>query len=283
VQKGDNMNIKAKEMYTFSFRTKMEISKMIANLGIGHLVGSLSITEVLSVLYCSQMRYDPNNPQWEDRDYLVLSKGHAGPAQYAALALKGFFPVNDLSTLNRPHTKLPSHCDRLKTPGIDMTCGSLGQGLSAASGMALGLKMVHKNNYVYAIIGDGECNEGQIWEAALFAGHRKLDNLIAFVDYNRLQLDGPISYFCDMGNISQKFRSFGWFSQEIDGHDVLAIDDAISTAKSRKGQPSIIVLHTIKGKGWSRIENQVDNHSRGFTEEELKEALMEMETEIANL
>lgn len=265
------------EMERFSIQVKMEVCKMIAHLGVGHLGGSLSITDVLSVLYCSQMRYNPSNPHGEERDYLVLSKGHAGPALYATLALKGFFPLDELATLNRPHTNLPSHCDRLKTPGIDMTCGSLGQGLSAAAGIALGLRLESRRNRVFAIMGDGECNEGQIWEAALFAGQRKLDNLIAFVDYNRLQLDGPTDGICAMGDMARKFREFGWDAQEVAGHDITAIDEAVTLAKTNKGKPSMIVLNTIKGKGWSKAEDQTGSHSRGFTPEELAEALGELE------
>lgn len=227
------------------------------------------------------MKYDARNPHWEERDYLVLSKGHAGPALYATLALKGFFPIDQLNTLNRPGTSLPSHCDRLKTPGIDMTCGSLGQGLSAAAGIALGLRLDNMKNRVFAIMGDGECNEGQIWEAALFAGQRKLDNLIAFVDYNRLQLDGPTDGICAMGDMVRKFRAFGWDAQEVAGHDVAAIDAAITQAKASSGKPSMIVLNTIKGKGWSKAEDQTGSHSRGFTREELAEALGEMEHALA--
>ena len=253
---------------------------MIASLGVGHLGGSLSITDVLSVLYNSQMKYDPENPGWEGRDYLVLSKGHAGPALYATLALKHFFPVEWLNTLNRPGTRLPSHCDRLKTPGIDMTCGSLGQGGSAAAGMALGLKMNGRDNRVYVIFGDGESNEGQIWETALFAAQRKLDNLVAFTDYNHLQLDGPTESICDMGDIGEKYRAFGWYAQDVPGHDVAAIDAAIENAKAQKGKPSMIVLHTVKGKGWSKAENQTGSHSRGFTPEELEEALGEMRSAL---
>lgn len=270
-----------KEVQAFSIRVKMEVSKMIANLGVGHLGGALSITEVLAVLYNGQMRYDPAHPAWEGRDYLVLSKGHAGPALYATLAMKGFYPMEELNTLNRPGTRLPSHCDRLKTPGIDMTCGSLGQGLSAAAGLALSLKVDKKDNWVFAIVGDGECDEGQVWEATLFAAQRKLDNLIAFVDFNHLQLDGRIEDICDLGDIGQKFADFNWFVQSVDGHDVGAIDKAVEEAKRRRGKPAMIVLNTVKGKGWSKTENQVGSHSRGFTPDELKEALAEMESALA--
>lgn len=271
---------KIREMKIFSKRVQMEVVKMIASLGVGHLGGSLSITDVLSVLYLNQMRYDPQNPQWDGRDYLVLSKGHAGPALYSTLALKGFFPVSELDTLNRPHTKLPSHVDRTKTPGIDMTCGSLGQGGSAAAGMALGLKVDHKDNRVYVIFGDGEIDEGQVWEMALFASQRKLSNLIAFVDHNKLQLDGPTDEICALGDIAAKFRSFGWYASDCDGHDVAAIDAAIEDARAQSEKPSMIVLHTIKGNGWSKSAGQVGSHSRGLTAEELKEALAEMQSAL---
>lgn len=271
---------KIKEMKIFSRRIQMEVVKMIAGLGIGHLGGSLSVTDLLAVLYCGRMKYDPKNPQWEERDRFILSKGHAGPALYATLALKGFMPVEELATLNRPHTKLPSHVDRTKTPGVDMTCGSLGQGASAAAGIALGLRMNGKSNYVYAAFGDGEINEGQVWEMALFAGHRKLSNLIGFVDYNKLQLDGPTDEICKLGDIARKFEEFGWYAQNVDGHDVAAIDEAIGRAKGQDEKPSMIVLHTVKGNGWSRSANQVGSHSRGLNEEELAEALGEMQAAI---
>ena len=271
---------KIREMKVFSKQVQMEVVKMIAGLGVGHLGGSLSITDLLSVLYCNQMRYEPKNPRWEGRDWLVLSKGHAGPALYATLALKGFFPVSELATLNRPHTNLPSHVDRTKTPGVDMTCGSLGQGASAAAGIALALRLDHKDNRVFAVFGDGEIDEGQVWEMALFAAQRKLSNLIAFVDYNKLQLDGTTDEVCALGDIATKFREFGGSAQEADGHDVAAINTAIENARAQSDKPSMIVLHTIKGNGWSKSAGQVGSHSRGLTAEELEEALSEMQSTI---
>ena len=271
---------KIREMKVFSKQVQMEVVKMIAGLGVGHLGGSLSITDLLSVLYCNQMRYEPKNPRWEGRDWLVLSKGHAGPALYATLALKGFFPVSELATLNRPHTNMPSHVDRTKTPGVDMTCGSLGQGASAAAGIALALRLDHKDNRVFAVFGDGEIDEGQVWEMALFAAQRKLSNLIAFVDYNKLQLDGTTDEVCALGDIATKFREFGWYAQEADGHDVAAINTAIENARAQSDKPSMIVLHTIKGNGWSKSAGQVGSHSRCLTVEELEEALSEMQSTI---
>ncbi len=267
------------EMNRFAGEVRMEIVKMISRLPAGHLGGSLSLAELLSVLYNKQLKCDPSNPKWEDRDWLVLSKGHCGPALYATLALKGFFPMEQLSTLNTPHTDLPSHCDRNHTPGIDMTTGSLGQGSSTAAGVAAGMKLDHKDNRVFLILGDGELDEGQVWEMALFASTRHLDNLIAFVDYNKLQIDGPTDTDneCNLGDIAAKFTSFGWYAQRINGHDVEQIDEAIDKAKANKGCPSVIVMDTIKGQGWSKSAGQVGSHSRGLTPEELEEALSEIQ------
>lgn len=221
----------------------------IAHLGVGHIGGSLSIVEVLTVLYYKHMRVDPNNPHLEGRDRLVVSKGHAGPGVYAALASKGYFPVELLFTLNQFGTNLPSHCDMNKTPGIDMTTGSLGQGFSASVGVAIGSKIKKDGAYIYAIIGDGESQEGQIWEAAMLAAHKKLDNLIAFTDFNKMQIDGNVEDINEAGDIVGKWVSFGWDTQRIDGHDMDAIDQAIIKAKNNPGKPHMIILDTIKGKG----------------------------------
>jgi len=245
----------------------------IGTLGTGHIGGAMSIADLLALLYFRRMKIDPQNPRWEERDRLVVSKGHAGPAVYAALALRGFFPKDWLATLNKGGTSLPSHCDRNKTPGIDMTTGSLGQGFSAAIGIALGLKIDKKNQTVYTIIGDGESNEGQIWEGALFAGFQKLPNLIAFTDYNKQQLDGFTKDVLDMGNIAAKWESFGWFTQEVDGHDIAALDAAIEKTSAEKEKPSMIVMHTIKGKGCSFAEGVEKNHSMAFDMEKAKEAI----------
>lgn len=273
---------KTKELKRFSKQTQMEIVKMISHIPAGHIGGSLSITDLLSVLYNKQMKIDPKNPRWEDRDWLVLSKGHCGPALYAALALKGYFPIEQLATLNAPGTDLPSHADRNHTPGIDMTTGSLGQGASTAAGVALGMKIDKKDNCVYLILGDGELDEGQVWEMAMMAATRKLDNLIAFVDYNKWQIDGRTDNddVCNLSDICGKFASFGWDAQRIDGHDVAAIDAAIDKAKAAAGRPSVIVMDTIKGNGWSRIADTAGSHSRGVSPEELEEALAEMQTAL---
>ena len=260
-----------------------EIRKMtieeIAILGSGHIGGAMSIVDLLALLYFHRMKIDPQNPRWEDRDQLVVSKGHSGPAVYAALALRGFFPRDWLSTLNKGGTSLPSHCDRNKTPGVDMTTGSLGQGFSAAIGIALGLRMDKKASTVYTIIGDGESNEGQVWEGALFAGYHKLSNLVAFTDYNKQQLDGFTKDILDMGNIAAKWESFSWFTQEIDGHDIAALDAAIEKALTQKEKPSMIVMNTIKGKGCNFAEGVEKNHSMAFDMEKAKEAIAALDQE----
>jgi len=260
-----------------------EIRKMtieeIAILGSGHIGGAMSIVDLLALLYFHRMKIDPQNPRWEDRDQLVVSKGHSGPAVYAALALRGFFPRDWLSTLNKGGTSLPSHCDRNKTPGVDMTTGSLGQGFSAAIGIALGLRMDKKASTVYTIIGDGESNEGQVWEGALFAGYHKLSNLVAFTDYNKQQLDGFTKDILDMGNIAAKWESFSWFTQEVDGHDIAALDAAIEKALTQKEKPSMIVMNTIKGKGCNFAEGVEKNHSMAFDMEKAKEAIAALDQE----
>jgi len=209
-----------------------------------------------------------------------MSKGHAGPSLYATLALKGFFPASELTTLNQAGTNLPSHCDRNRTPGIDMTTGSLGQGMSTAIGVALGNRLDRRGSYTYLILGDGECDEGQVWEGALFAGHRKLDNLIAFVDYNKKQLDGYTKDICDLGDVAAKFAQFGWFAQDVDGHDIEQINAAIEKATAQHEQPSMIVLHTVKGKGCPFVEKTMLNHHMMFTKEQVDEVIALLEAEL---
>lgn len=255
--------------------------KEIGELGVGHIGGSLSLCEVLAVLYFDQMKLDPENPDWEERDRFVLSKGHGGPAVYATLALKGYLPMEELSTLNRPNTHLPSHCDRKLTRGIDMSTGSLGQGFSAACGMAVAGKMDKRDLYIFSIIGDGESQEGQIWEAASLAGARHLDNFIAFTDYNKLQLDGYIEDINGLYPLEERWASFGWHVQSVDGHDVAAISYAIDNAKKLKGKPSMIILNTIKGKGGYFCENQVGSHNMTIDEATWKKAIELLEEEGA--
>ncbi|WP_458863098.1 transketolase [Acidaminobacterium chupaoyuni] len=240
---------KNKQLRVFAEEIRVETLKEFDHLGFGHVGGSMSIVETLAVLYGKEMTYDPKNPTLENRDRLVVSKGHAGPALYATLALKGFFPLERLLTLNQGGTTLPSHCDRTKTPGVDMTTGSLGQGSSMALGLALGAKMRKKNYTTYLILGDGECDEGQVWEAAMSAAHLKLDNLVTFVDWNKQQLDGSCDDVLYLGDMVEKFAAFGWHVQKVNGHDVDALAEAIENAKAAKGKPSVIILDTIKGNG----------------------------------
>ncbi len=276
-------NQKVLETRIFANSIRQEVFKAISNLGSGHIGGSLSIVDVLAVLYNGEMKIDPQNPKWEERDWLVVSKGHAGPSVYAALALKGYFDKEMLKTLNKPGTNLPSHCDMNKTPGIDMTTGSLGQGASSAMGIALGNKMKGLDAYTYLILGDGEIQEGQVWEAALFAGHRKLSKIIAFVDYNKCQIDGYIHEVCDLTDIGAKFSEFGWYSQEIDGHNVQEISRAIHNSKAQNEKPSIIILNTIKGKGACLTAGKIGSHSMAINEEQLDQALSELEIELAEI
>ena len=263
------------ELRVFAECIRLVTLQTLESFGAGHIGGSMSIVETLAVLYGGALRCDPNNPQWEGRDRLVLSKGHAGPALYATLCLRGFFPKEMLSELNKGGGRLPSHCDRNKTPGVDMTTGSLGQGISAAIGMALGNRMNGSDSITYLIMGDGECNEGQVWEGAMFAAHHKLDNLIAFVDCNKQQLDGYTKDVLDMGDIGEKFKAFGWFVQKVDGHDTGAILDAVEAAKAHKGSPSVIILDTIKGYGTfaAGLEN---NHHMSLTKEQIEDAIREV-------
>ena len=266
----DMLKAKAKEI------RKLTIEE-IGNLGSGHIGGAMSIVDVLALLYFHKMKIDPSKPRWDDRDQLVVSKGHAGPAVYATLALRGFFPQDWLKTLNQGGTKLPSHCDRVLTPGIDMTAGSLGQGFSAAVGIALGLKMDGKPCRVYSIVGDGESDEGQIWEAAMFAAGKGITNITAFTDYNKQQLDGYLKDILDIGDLPAKWKAFGWFTQEVDGHDIEALDKAIDAAQAQTEKPSMIIMHTIKGKGCSFAEGIEKNHSMNFNMEKAKEAIAVLE------
>jgi transketolase len=272
-----------KEFNRFAAKIRIETIRAIANLERGHIGGTLSLAEVLAILYGGVMKIDPANPGWEERDWLVVSKGHAGPAVYAALALKGYFPMEELNTLNRPGTNLPSHCDRNKTIGIDMTTGSLGQGASSAMGIALGNRIDGRDNYTYLILGDGECQEGQVWEAAMFAAQQRLSHLIAFIDNNRQQSDGYTRDICDMGDFTQKFTDFGCFAQSVNGHDVAQIYEAIVKAKAQNGQPALIVLNTVKGKGCGFAEGKVNNHSMSVTKEMMVEAVKELETALTSL
>ena len=245
----------------------------LSYVGFGHIGGAMSVIEALAVLYCGEMRCDPANPQWEGRDRLVMSKGHAGPALYATLCLRGFFPKDKLLELNKGGGSLPSHCDMHKTPGIDMTTGSLGQGMSTAIGLALGFRMNGADNFTFLILGDGECNEGQVWEGVMFAAHYKLGGLIAFVDWNKQQLDGFTKDVIDVGNPGEKFKAFGWHTKTVDGHDPGRIKSAIAEAKAVTDKPSVIILDTIKGYGCNFAERIAGNHHMTFTQEQMDKAI----------
>ena len=243
----------------------------------GHPGGSLSVTDIMTYLYFEEMKVDPKNPQWADRDRLVLSKGHVAPALYATLAEKGFFPKEDLLTLRHVGSYLQGHPDMKGIPGVDMSSGSLGQGVSCAAGMALAAKLDNKDYRVYAITGDGEIEEGQIWEAAMFAGFRKLDNLVVIVDNNNLQIDGAIDEVCSPYPIDKKFEAFNFHTIVIDGNNFDEIRAALKEARETKGMPTAIIARTTKGKGVSFMENNVGWHGKGPNDEECKIALEELE------
>lgn len=262
-----------REMKIFAAEIRKTVLYGLDTVKSGHIGGCMSMADLLAVLYGEVMNVDPKNPQLKTRDRLVVSKGHCGPAVYAALALKGYFPMEWMKTINLSQTKLPSHCDMNMVPGIDMTTGSLGQGMSTALGLAWGLRYQKINSYVYLVLGDGECDEGQIWEGALFAGTKKLNNVIAFVDQNLKQLDEYTKDICDVGDLRKKFEDFGWFAQEVNGNDVEEIKNAIEIAKLQVEKPSMIVLHTEKGKDCTFAQDVFYNHHMTFTEEQYEEAV----------
>lgn len=272
---------KKTELTNFAADIRIQTINMISKIGVGHVGGSLSIADAFACLYGGILNVDPKNPRWEDRDRMVLSKGHAGPAMYSALGLRGYFPLEMLNTLNQPPTNLPSHTDMNRTPGVDMTTGSLGQGISSATGMALAAKLKKKGHYVYCIVGDGECEEGQVWEAAWFAASRKLDHLIVMVDDNEKQLDARVDV--EMGEnpaFGKKFEAFGWNVIECaDGNDVEQVWNALIQAKEASGAPSAIILHTRKGKGWSYAENLENNHNFKVSAEQAAEAEKEFQAQ----
>ncbi|MCD6326181.1 transketolase [bacterium] len=257
--------------------SRILILNMLTKAGSGHTGGSLSVVEILAYLYFHKMRLRPSEPSWPDRDRLVLSKGHAAPALYTMLAMRGFIPKDVLFRLRRVDGSLQGHPDMLRTPGVDASTGSLGQGLSIACGMALGLRLSSSDSKVYAILGDGEIQEGQIWEAAMSAAHYKLKNLVAFIDANQLQIDGRVQDVMNVEPIAAKWESFGWNVQEIDGHDFAQIDEAIAAAEARDGdKPNMIVARTTKGKGVSFIEGKVGFHGVTPNMDELRAAMKEL-------
>jgi transketolase len=267
-----------KRLEEYARDARKTVFKMIYNAGKGHIGGALSVIEALIVLYYEQMRVDPANPRWEERDRLVLSKGHAGPGLYAVLAQRGFFPMDLVDTMNKPHTKIPSHCDMNLTTGIDMTTGSLGQGLSAATGMALGAKIDRKDKIrIFCVIGDGESQEGQIWEAAMYAAQMKLDNLIVMLDDNGLQIDDYTANINTLSPAEDKWKAFGWSAANVDGHNFTEINDAIEKTRAHTGKPNMIVMRTVKGKGWSKIENKVASHSMPISKDDYENAIGELD------
>lgn len=257
---------------------RLETMKIIASKGNGHVGGSLSIADVLAVLYGEVMRYKPEDPDWKERDWLVLSKGHAGPAMYAALGIVGYYQKEDAYHLNEAGSDFPSHTDHSKTKGVDLTTGSLGQGISQAVGAALGNKMQGFDSHVFVICGDGECDEGQVWEAAQFAAHYHLDNLIGFVDNNGRQLDGTVEEVMSHGKgIGAKFDAFGWEVIDVkDGNDVKEVFEAIHRAYEIKDKPTMIILNTVKGKGIDFAEASGE-HSSTLNDEQWEEVIAEAE------
>lgn len=253
------------------------------NAKSGHPGGSLSSADILSYLYFDKMNIDPADPKMEDRDRFVLSKGHAAPALYAALANRGFFDVAELEKLRKTGHFLQGHPDMKKIPGVDMSTGSLGQGISAACGMALSAKHFNKNYRVYTILGDGESQEGQVWEAAMFAAHKKLDNLTAFIDLNHLQIDGTIEEVNSPLPLDEKFAAFGWNVVVVDGHDVEQIEAAVDNACATKGKPTVVICNTIKGKGVSFMENQCSWHGVAPNEEQYNIAMAELTAQLNEL
>ncbi|MBQ9392919.1 MAG: transketolase [Oscillospiraceae bacterium] len=265
----------------FSADIRIWTVRTIAKAGFGHIGGSASIADVLAVLYGGVMKIDPQNPQWEDRDWLVLSKGHCAPALYATLALKGYFPMDWLDTLNKGGTRLPSHADMRRVPGVDMSTGSLGQGISAAVGICWANRLKGKDSWTYCIVGDGECNEGQVWEACQTASHCKLDHFILFVDWNKKQLDGRVTEVCDPGSYEQRFSAFGFGCETVKGYDTEAIYHAIERAKADPGRPHCIVLDTIKGIGFDFAEAVEFNHYLTFDTEQAEKSVAEIERRYA--
>lgn len=255
----------------------------IYNAASGHPGGSLSIADILAVLYFEKMNIDPENPQMADRDRFVLSKGHCAPALYGILAERGYFPAELCADLRKTDSIMQGHPDMKGIPGVDMSTGSLGQGISAANGMALSAKLDNKDYKVYTILGDGEIEEGQVWEAAMFAAHYKLDNLVAFLDNNGLQIDGNIADVMNSNPIDKKFEAFNWNVITIDAHDYDQIRDAIDTAHATKGKPTIIIAKSIKGKGVSFMENQAAWHGSAPNAEQYEQAIKELDEAISQL
>ncbi len=272
-----------KDLKIFATKLRIGAIEAVYSAASGHPGGSISIAELLSYLYNVEMKIDPKNPKDDNRDRFVLSKGHAAPGVYAALALKGYFPYEDLKTLRKSDSYLQGHPSMTYVPGIDMSTGSLGQGISAAVGMALSAKYRNKDYRVYTILGDGEIEEGQVWEAAMFAGNKKLDNLVAIVDYNNLQIDGELDDVNSPYPIKEKFEAFGWNAVEINGHCFDEIEKAFNEAKACKGKPTCIVAKCVKGKGVSYMENQCGWHGAAPNAEQFEIAMNELNAALKEL
>ena len=272
-----------KQLEITATKVRMGIIEGVYNAKAGHPGGSLSVADTLTYLYMARMNVDPTNPTMADRDRLVLSKGHTAPALYSVLAQRGFFPVEELKTLRKIGSRLQGHPVMNKVPGVDMSTGSLGQGVSAACGMALSGKITNDTYKVYAILGDGEIQEGQVWESAMFAAHYQLDNLVFVVDNNNLQIDGPITQVMNPYPIDEKFAAFGWHVISIDGHDFDAIEKAFNEAETVANQPTVIIQKTVKGKGVSYMENNVAWHGAAPNEEQYNIAMSELKAHLEEL
>lgn len=256
-----------KEITQLARAIRIATLKSLTQLGFGHYGGSMSVVETLAVLYGAVMKIDPANPDWPERDYFVLSKGHAGPALYSTLAIKGYFPIDELSTLNQNGTRLPSHPDRLKTRGVDATTGSLGQGISIAGGMALSHKLAGRPNRVFCIVGDGELNEGQCWEAFQFIAHHRLNNLTVFIDWNKQQLDGELDEIICAFDLDAKFRAFGFDVSTVKGDDVVGLLEQVQPVPPADARPRVIILDSIKGQGVPYLEKLSNSHHLRLTDE----------------
>ena len=258
---------------------RSDIVRMIAEAGSGHPGGSLSCADILAALYFGGvLEHDPARPDWDERDRFILAKGHAAPALFAVRACAGYFPREELLTLRKLGTRLQGHPDSSLVPGVEVSTGSLGQGLSVAAGAAAGLKLDGKEQTVFALLGDGECEEGQVWEAAMWAAHENLDNLVAIVDRNHLQIDGDTADVCDPGDMCAKFSAFGWEASQVDGHDIDALIKALNAAKrAADGRPHVLVANTIKGRGVSFMENQAGWHGKAPNAEQTEQAVAELE------
>lgn len=269
-----------REWKTIATKIRLGALEGVYHAKSGHPGGSLSIAEILTVLYFKEMNINPEKPDWADRDRFVLSKGHCAPALYAALALRGYFPTEELANLRNIHSFLQGHPDMKGTPGVDMSTGSLGMGISAACGMALAAKMDGKSYRIYTMIGDGESEEGEVWEALMFAAHHKLDNLCVFIDNNGLQIDGKVSSIVSPAPYEEKLRGFGANVVTINAHDFGEIVNALATARSCKGKPTVIIARSVKGKGVSFMENQVGWHGKAPNDEQYAQAVAELNTQL---